>query len=342
MQSHYTMRNEGKSEKVLWEALEEKRIVPKVKTMQNLSGLMGEERARFSEAWSHLPVEVRREITQTLGEMSEADFEMDFAAIFRIAIKDTDPHVRASAIDGLWEDEDVRLVPHLAQTLRQDEASNVRVAAAQCLAHFVLLGELKKIRPRPFQTAYNALYASYHDRAEELEVRRRALESIAYVSNDDIPPIIREAYAHAEELMRISAVFAMGRSADRRWAKIVVRELNNPNPAMRYEAARACGELRLRQAAPDLVELVEDVDTEIQQVALWSLGQIGGDLARKTLQRYVHDENEALHTAARAALNELEFFHGNLNTFFGPPEDFSGVTDLSWEEDQRDGSRTDW
>ncbi len=335
------MKKERKSEKALWEALEEKCIVPTAKTMQHLSGLMGEEKDRFSAAWPNLSVKVRREIMQTLGEMSEADFEMDFAAIFRIALQDTDPDVRASAIDGLWEDEDVRLVPHLAQALRQDEASNVRVSAAQCLAHFVLLGELKKIRPRPFQTAYDALYACYQDSTEDLEVRRRALESIAYVSNDTILQIIREAYRHTEELMRISAIFAMGRSADSRWAKTVIRELNNPNPAMRYEAVRACGELRLRQAVPDLVELIEDVDPEIQQVALWSLGQIGGDLARKTLQHYVHDKNEALHTAARAALNELEFFHGNLNTFFGPPEDFFGITDLSWEEDRHDSHKTD-
>jgi HEAT repeat protein len=182
-----------------------------------------------------------------------------------------------------------------------------------------------------------------------LEVRRRALESIAYVSNENIPPIIQEAYAHTEELMRISAVFAMGRSADKRWAKVVVKELNNPSPEMRYEAARACGELRLHQAVRDLVELVEDVDAEVQQAALWSLGQIGGDLARKILRRYAHNDNEALRTSAHDALNVLEFFHGNLNTFFGPPEDFSGVTDLNWEEDrlldETPGiaeERTDW
>jgi hypothetical protein len=336
------MKKTKDSVRVLWEALEERQAVPPARTMQNLSGLMGEEEARFSEAWSKLSAEVRREIIQTLGEMSEVDFEMDFAAIFRIAIQDTDPHVRAGAIDGLWEDEDVRLVPRLTHALRHDDHPKVRVAAAQCLAHFVLLGELKKIRPRPFQNTYDALYASYQDMDEALEVRRRALESIAYVSNDNICRIIQEAYAYAEELMRISAVFAMGRSADRRWANIVLRELNSPSPEMRYEAARACGELRLQQAVHNLIELIEDVDAEVQQVALWSLGQIGGDLARKTLRRYIHDDNEALRTAARAALNELEFFHGNLNTFFGPPEDFSGITDLSWEEDRKDGERTDW
>ena len=145
--------------------------------------------------------------------------------------------------------------------------------------------------------------------------------------------MIAAAYAAPDRRLRTSAVLAMGRSADKRWAAIAQQELNSPFPEMRYEATRACGELGLVKAVPALVELTEDVNPKIQEIALWSLGQIGGDLAQRTLQRYTHADTETLRRAAREALEELEFFHGDLTTFFGPPTEFDGASDISWDED---------
>jgi len=116
--------------------------------------------------------------------------------------------------------------------------------------------------------------------------------------------------------MQISAVFAMGRSADTRWARQVRQELFSPNTALRYEAARACGELQLSEAVPELEELADDVDHEVQEAALWALGQVGGDKAREILEHYCLAENEATQTAAEAALDELEFLYGGLSEFF--------------------------
>jgi HEAT repeat protein len=116
--------------------------------------------------------------------------------------------------------------------------------------------------------------------------------------------------------MRVSAIFAMGRSADARWAPQVKQELFSPNSEMRYEAARACGELQLSDTVTELRELAEDVDPEVQEAALWALGQIGGDKARQILERYCASDSEAIRTAAEAALDELEFLHGDLSSLF--------------------------
>ncbi len=108
----------------------------------------------------------------------------------------------------------------------------------------------------------------------------------------------------------------MGRSADTRWAQQVRQELFSPNPELRYEAARACGELQLIEAVSELAELAEDADPEVQEAALWALGQIGGDQARKILEHYCTVEDEATQAAAEAALDELEFLYGDLDDFF--------------------------
>jgi HEAT repeat protein len=54
---------------------------------------------------------------------------------------------------------------------------------------------------------------------------------------------------------------------------------------MRYEAARAAGELELISAVPLLVRLAAREDPEIQDVAIWSLGEIGSREALRVLER---------------------------------------------------------
>jgi HEAT repeat protein len=272
--------------------------------------------ARVRGMWPSWPVELRRQLITRLVELAEVDFEMDFGALFRLALEDEDAEVRVAAVEGLWEDEDVRLVPLLAAVLRKDEAVTVRAAAAESLGRFILLGELEKIRPGPYALAYEALLASYKVTGEDMEVRRRVLESLAYVGNETVVELIRNAYVAPEEKMRVSAVFAMGRSGDPLWSWQVRQELFSPDPEMRYEATRACGELQLSEAVAELEELADDADSEVQEAALWALGQIGGEKAREILERYCRAEDEATRTAAEAAMNELDFLHGDLSEFF--------------------------
>lgn len=301
---------------VMLDDLHERAKMPPQASLYLLSNLDAADAACVRRVWVGLPVELRRRIITRLVELAEADFEVNFSALFRMGLEDEDAQVRAASVEGLWEDEDVRLVPALIARLREDEDANVRAAAATSLGRFILLGELEKIRPGPQHAAYEALLAACQDVEEPLEVRRRALESLAYAGTETVVELIRQAYAAPEEKMRVSAVFAMGRSADMRWAAQVRQELFSPNPELRYEAAHACGELQLSEAVPELEELADDADPEVQEAALWALGQIGGDKARKVLERYCLEGDEAAQAAAEAALDELEFLHGDLDDFF--------------------------
>ncbi len=317
----------------IWEALEQNQRCPIAKDLPLLSGLLDEAQVRLRRAWPLVPTQERFKLLTALAELAEADFEMDFSFIFRLGLHDIEASVRAHAIEGLWEDEDPRLIAQFIRLLVDDEAETVRAAAARALGRFVLLGELGKLLPHHFEQTCATLHRVYRNPQESIAVRRRALESIAYTSGAEIATMIEESYRHREEAMRISAVFAMGRNADKRWGKIVLRELENPTPAMRYEAAHACGELELKNAVRPLIEAVEDVDAEVQAAALWALGQIGGPLARRTLERYARSDDEAVLSAANAALNELDFYHGDTSSFFGPPAAFEEtLDDETWEE----------
>ena len=290
-----------------------------------LSGLDRDELERVRRVWPSTAVDRRQAIMRHLAEISEANFEVDFGSIFRMGLADDDPEVRAAAIDGLWEEEDAKLIPTLLDLLRNDSSEMVRAAAATSLGHFVLAGELDEIPAAKLEQVVESLRDVFEDDSETLDVRRRAVEAIGYSSADGVADLIAEAYADDEEPMRISAVFAMGRSADLRWADPVLAEVDSPNPEMRYEAARACGELQNPDAIPALTTLLDDPDDQVREAAVWALGQIGGNEARRLLTGILEDEESDLREVAEAALDELEFMSGSDLDFpmfdFNPDDD---------------------
>jgi HEAT repeat protein len=269
----------------------------------------------------HETLEVRRRAVESISYTGQAPvrdiIEMAYC-------DDEDEVVRSQAIEGLWEDEDLALAGLLVRLLGDDPSESVRVAAAISLGRFVLLGELEKIQAAPAMMVENGLLGAIYDPHETLEVHRRAVESIAYSGQAQVRDIIEMAYCDDEEQMRISAVFAMGRNADPIWREMVTAELDHPNPEMRYEAARACGELEASAALSALIYLIEaDPDSEVQEMAIWALGRIGGKEARRVLEACCESEDEALRQAAEEALDELDFLGGHLDLLLFESDDWT-------------------
>ncbi len=271
------------------------------------SGPSRAERDAFIHCWHGLSVERRREAIARMVELAEESFEIDFVALFRACLEDDDAIVRRQAIEGLWEDESISLVEPLLKLISGDSDVAVRAAAAMSLGRFVFLAECDELDPQRTARVRQALERAIQDPQEDPEVVRRAIESIAYINDEWVRDVIDRAYEQGDSRMRESAVFAMGRNADPIWADTVLEELGNDSTAMRYEAARACGELQIKQAIGPLIRLAQDPDREVQGMAVWSLGQIGGERARIALERWAESNDEALSAAASEALDELEF-----------------------------------
>ncbi len=280
-----------------------------------LSGLEAADLARVRAAWPSLSADRRRAVMRHLVDISESNFEVDLGAIFRLGLTDADPDVRTAAIDGLWEEDDVHLIPPLIDLMQNDESETARAAAAGSLGHFVLAGELEDIPAAKAEQVVNALRDVIEDDDETIEVRRRAVEAIGYSGAEGVPDLIQAAYDDDDDRMRSSAVFAMGRSADPRWAEVALRETDSPEPQMRYEAARACGELQNQDALPALSRLLDDPDDQVREAAVWALGQIGGNESRRLLSAILEDEDSDLREAAEAALEELEFMSSDGSDF---------------------------
>jgi len=286
-----------------------------------LSGPTREESEAFAACWSQIDRSRRCEIITSMVELAEERFELDYVALFRHCLGDADPTVRAQAIEGLWEDDSPDLVEPLLRLLSTDPAPGVRAAAATSLGRFVFLVECDQMDQRRGTLIRETLEQLIQDPEEEIEVIRRAVEAIAYINDDQVRRIIDRAYDHGDSRMRESAVFAMGRSADPIWADTVLAELYDDSPAMRYEAARACGELELGHAVARLIDLVADPDRQVQSMAVWALGQIGGDRSRKALEQLAQSQDETLSSLASDALDEMRFLSRPMDLFVHSVED---------------------
>lgn len=262
----------------------------------------------FQTCWKQLPLPRRLHLLRRLGLLADDNVRFVFDRIDVLALDDPDADVRQTAIRNLWESDDPMLVPRLLDRLQHDASTAVRAAAAAALGHFVYLGELEQINQRILRQVEAALLltASGTD-----DVARRSLESLGYSTRPEVVPLIRKAYVQGSLPMRQTAILAMGRSCHERWTDQVLAHLHDPAPELRLEAVRAAGELELKDATADIIELLDDVHPPTRHTAIWTLGQLGGKEALGALsQQYDETEDEQEAGLLRDALDNLAFVDG--------------------------------
>ena len=210
-------------------------------------------------------------------------------------------------MDGLWEHDDRSVISGLVEVLRSDKGSDVRSAAASALGRFPLLAQEGKLLVRDGELIHDNLMQVLEDEEEPMEVRRRCMEALAPFNTMEINQHITLAYESLDLDFRASSIFAMGRTGEVGWLPILLQELQNEEPTIRYETANACGELGEEDAVSHLILLLEDSDSEVQLASIGALGKIGGPLAKKVLTSLVKDGDANLEEAALTELQDLEF-----------------------------------
>jgi hypothetical protein len=248
-----------------------------------------------------------------LVDLAEDNVDLDFGTVLTWCLEDASEHVRERAVEGLWENETPAHARRLLTLLRDDPSGQVRAAAASSLSRFAFMAEMEELDDEQAERVRGGLSAAVNDTEQPLEVRRRALESAGFFSGDDtVQRQIQRAYESNEQLLKESALVAMGRSMLDRWLPAIGRELGSPSPALRYEAARAAGEMaeEARTLVPKLASLSTDDDSEVAGAAIWALGQIGGAAAKRALQQLSKSSDEVRSQAAAEALTELNMDEG--------------------------------
>jgi HEAT repeat protein len=268
----------------------------------------------FQREWLEVSEERRAALVRHMADIAEENYLVDFTTIFAYLFDDPYATVRVAALDGVWDSTEPRLVRPIIGLLQGDRDVNVRAAAARALAHYVLLAEWGQIRPAVAAPAIDALLAEYDRPNAPLEVRRAALEAVAAANHPRIPDMILDAYDDGPEDLQLSALFAMGLTADRRWLPLLDDEMQSPSADFRAEAARAAGGLGSADSVDALEGLLTDEDPGVAMAAVYALGQIGGDRATELLTRLSEDPDyEELYDAIDEALEEMEWLEGDFD-----------------------------
>ncbi len=281
--------------------------IPANSILAELSNLNPAEMRLFREVWAGLRPERRLQIISRLVELAEENLEFNFDAVFKYCLKDSEEDIRCLAVEGLWENEETSLIDPLIEILEGDESNRVQAAAATALGKFALLAELEKLRADNVDKVREALLGTIDDRNKSPEVIRRVLEAAAPLSMPDIKEAINSAYCSNDPGLVISAIYAMGKSYDTSWLPVLLKETENDEPEIRYEAAGACGELEDEKAVPSLIKLANnDDDIDVRMAAIQSLGKIGSISARECLKLCLESRNDAVRETAEEAIQNIE------------------------------------
>jgi HEAT repeat protein len=275
--------------------------------LQRLSDLEPDDASILAENWTKVSPRRRQALLEEMEETHIEDDLLSFEEVARIALNDSEPGVRQHAIHILREYELVDLLPIFISMSEQDPDAEVRAASAAALATYIYMGEVEDIAPQKLLTVEECLLRLTSGSDTTL-VRRRALEALGFSSRKEVAPLIESAYASPEFDWLVSALFAMGRSANSRWKPQVLEMLDHPHPPVRAEAASAAGELEIKAAVPKLLELLEDADIDVRMASIWALSQVGGQGVRSALEEMLEtSEFDAETIQIENALENLEF-----------------------------------
>jgi HEAT repeat protein len=92
--------------------------------------------------------------------------------------------------------------------------------------------------------------------------------------------------------------------------------LQSGDAEIRFEAARAGGEIGEEEVVPGLLILLDDTDHEVQEASIMALGKIGGRESMQALQQLSKSQDTRIKEAAKSALTELEICEDPLSSNF--------------------------
>ena len=275
--------------------------------LQHFSDIGPIELKTVQDIWPRVNLDRKLSLLDGLLSLAGKDTLVNFDDIARSVLDDPEASVRLKALRLLDECEDVKLVPLLIGLLKSDPDVNVRAEAANTLNLFVDLGELEEISDEVYGEVHDALLEAAKS-AEEARIRRRALESLGWSSHEDVIGLVESAFEGNID-WRLSALIAMGRSADDRWEDRVLRSMLDDNDTIRKAAVQSAGMLAFKSARVPLLRMLEEEENgEVMSAVIWSLSQIGGEDVRTYLEAlFDQTEDEELGAFLEEALDNLAF-----------------------------------
>lgn len=306
------------------------------KYLSRMSGLEGMELEQLEETWPQIALLRRQHLLEDMESLQDGSFLVEFDEVFKLGLDDEHPLVKQIAIRGLWESEDPTVALKLIHILQNDPNPEVCAQAAGGFGKFIYLGELEEIDQTISKRMTQQLIDIVSSNDPEI-VRRRALESLGFSSNPKVSELIEAAHNKQRENWTISALIAMGRSANAQWIPQIIENLSHEEAQIRIEAAQSAGLLAAQESVPHLLQQIDDPEEDVRLAAIWAMSEVGGLDARAALEGLLkksQDENEI--EFLEEALENLDFNELNIDfEMFDiegeDPDELSDDDDDDWD-----------
>jgi HEAT repeat protein len=322
-------------QKVLDTLMSDRKDFPR-RYLQEFSDIGTLELKTLLDVWPRVKPSRKLTLLEDLIVLADTDTLVSFDDFARALLTDPDPQIRSRSVRLLSECEATDLIPSYLDMLKNDPDVIVRAEVARTLNLFVDLGELEEIAETLYHKVEDALLACVASE-DDARVRRAALESLGYSSRPEVATLIESSFHREDPHWQTSALVAMGRSADERWADAVTRSMVNEDDRIRKAAVQAAGELSLKSARPLLLKMLgEEEDDTVLPAVIWSLSQIGGEDVRTYLENLLDQmEDEDQIAFLEEALDNLAFTE-DLERFdlfsFDPDEELLEIEDEDDDE----------
>lgn len=276
----------------------------------------------------------KEEKIQLLKRVAESeDYFTNYLPVLKDFLDDEEAEVRKLAIGGLWDYPKPEMIEVLFDKAENDPDKEVRCKAIITLGRYMYEGEMadydfdwgpiKEIMredelPREdFLRVKEFFLRLYRDQEKPLDERRFVVEALGFLTDPEVFEIIEEAYAHPDKKMKMSAIFAMGRSGNVRWEHAILDELYNPVKELQLEAIRAAGQSGFDGAGKDLWRLTYSDDRDVKLEAIWGLGQTGWEGAFERLDELTYlGKDEEIREMAELALEDCYLYSGSLDEYY--------------------------
>ena len=270
-------------------------------SLPELSGLTNPQAEEFGQLWLEWSDERVLELVKRMVALCEEQPDVEFESIYRQGLVHANAQVRLSALSGLDESGDRKLIKPFCQMMKGDPSPVVRAAAAESLAYLSSLAQAGKLAPRDEKSLSEELFGVLGNEEEFDAVKLKALEAVSVFGGDRLTPYLEAAWSSGDMSARQSSIYAMGRTSDPKWADRVVEDLEHDLVSVRYEATMAIGELGDEAHLRALEVPLDDEDLTVQLAAISAVERIGGDVAKDMLElRLVSSEPRVVELVQQA------------------------------------------
>ena len=104
----------------------------------------------------------------------------------------------------------------------------------------------------------------------------------------------------------------MGKTCNDIWIPILIEELKNEDPEVRYESVEALVEIGQDDCADVLMDLITDDDQQVRLSIISGLGKLGTLSSKELLLGCLEDDDDEIAEAARIALENIDFLEDPL------------------------------